>query len=214
MRLAPILFLSLLLAMLAPTALADPPAATDPAATSVPELRRSVFAGGCFWCMEPPFEALDGVIEVVSGYAGGELPNPTYEQVSSGRSGHIEVVEVTWDPSRVTYGRLLEVYWRNVDPTVANRQFCDVGPQYRSAIFVATPEERAEAEASRAAIAADPRFANRTIHTEILDAAPFWRAEYYHQDYATRNPVRYNWYRYNCGRDARLREIWGKGPKD
>lgn len=178
------------------------------------ELRRSVFAGGCFWCMEPPFEAEDGVLDVVSGYAGGELPNPTYEQVSSGRSGHIEVVEVTWDPRRTSFERLLEIYWRNVDPTVANRQFCDVGPQYRSAIFVATPEERAIAEASRIAIAADPRLAGRPVHTEILDAAPFWPAEAYHQDYAKRNPVRYKWYRFNCGRDARLREIWGEAPKD
>jgi peptide-methionine (S)-S-oxide reductase len=177
------------------------------------ELRRSVFAGGCFWCMEPPFEKLEGVVDVVSGYAGGSSPNPTYEEVSSGQSGHLEVVEVTWDPARISYQRLLEVYWRNVDPTVANRQFCDVGPQYRSAIFVSTPEERAMAEASKKALEADPRFNGKTIHTEILDGATFWRAEDYHQDYARRNPVRYRWYRFNCGRDARLAEIWGEAPK-
>lgn len=188
--------------------------AGDPALGSAAGLQRAVFAGGCFWCMEPPFDAVDGVVDVVSGYAGGDTPNPSYEQVSSGRSGHIEVVEVRYDPARVSYERLLEVYWRNVDPLVANRQFCDVGPQYRSAIFVDGPEQRAAAEASLADVAADPRIAGRTVLTEILEAAPFWPAEEYHQDYAKRNAVRYNWYRFNCGRDARLREIWGRAPKD
>jgi peptide-methionine (S)-S-oxide reductase len=208
--------LVLAVALLTATALLakEHPAASQPAAAVTPELRRAVFAGGCFWCMEPPFEKLEGVIDVVSGYAGGPSPNPTYEEVSSGRSGHIEVVEVTWDPASISYQRLLEVYWRNVDPTVANRQFCDVGPQYRSAIFADTPEERAMAEASRKALEAEPRFKGKTIHTEILDGATFWRAEDYHQDYAQRNPVRYRWYRFNCGRDARLAEIWGEAPKD
>jgi peptide-methionine (S)-S-oxide reductase len=202
--------LSLLVAPTAAGAAVEPGSQPDEPTA----LRRSVFAGGCFWCMEPPFEKLDGVIDVVSGYAGGPGANPTYEEVSSGRSGHIEVVEVTWDPARIGYRQLLDVYWRNIDPTVANRQFCDVGPQYRSAIFVASAEERELAEASKDALRADPRFAGMTIHTEILDAAPFWRAEDYHQDYARRNPVRYRWYRFNCGRDARLRELWGSDPKD
>jgi peptide-methionine (S)-S-oxide reductase len=214
MRLAHPLVLAVALSTATALLAEEHPAASHPAAAATPELRRAVFAGGCFWCMEPPFEKLEGVVEVVSGYAGGPSPSPTYEEVSSGRSGHIEVVEVTWDPARISYQRLLEVYWRNVDPTVANRQFCDVGPQYRSAIFAGTPEERAMAEASRKALEADPRFEGRTIHTEILDGATFWRAEDYHQDYAQRNPVRYRWYRFNCGRDARLGEIWGEAPKD
>lgn len=213
MRLA---LLSVLAAALSITTvlLARDPSTTVGAPAAAPsELRRAVFAGGCFWCMEPPFEKLDGVVDVVSGYAGGPGPNPTYEEVSSGRSGHIEVVEVTWDPGLTSYEALLDVYWRNIDPTVANRQFCDVGPQYRSAIFVAGDGERAAAEASRARVKADPRIAGRTVHTEILAAATFWRAEDYHQDYARRNPARYRWYRFNCGRDARLREIWGEAPK-
>lgn len=214
MRLAQLFGLAVALSTATALLAEEHPLGSHPAAAATPELRRAVFAGGCFWCMEPPFEKLDGVVEVVSGYAGGPSPNPTYEEVSSGRSGHIEVVEVTWDPARISYQRLLEVYWRNIDPTVANRQFCDVGPQYRSAIFAGTPEERAMAEASKAALAADPRFEGRTIHTEILDGATFWRAEDYHQDYAQRNPVRYRWYRFNCGRDARLGEIWGEAPKD
>jgi peptide-methionine (S)-S-oxide reductase len=192
----------------------DQPSAAVPAVDKASGLQRVVFAGGCFWCMEPPFDALDGVVDVVSGYAGGDSANPSYEQVSSGRSGHIEVVEVSYDPARVSYERLLEVYWQNVDPLVENRQFCDVGPHYRSAIFVDGPEQRAAAEASRADVAANPRIAGRTVYTEILDATPFWRAEEYHQDYAKRNTVRYNWYRFNCGRDARLREVWGRAPKD
>lgn len=175
---------------------------------------RAVFAGGCFWCMEPPFQKLPGVVRVVSGYSGGGVSNPTYAQVSAGTSGHLEVVEVIYDPARVSYAQLLDVYWRNIDPTVANRQFCDVGPQYRSAIFVATPEERRLAEASKAGVAANRRFAGKTIHTEILDAAPFWPAEDYHQDYAAKNPLRYRYYRWGCGRDARLRELWGDEAKE
>jgi peptide-methionine (S)-S-oxide reductase len=175
---------------------------------------KAIFAGGCFWCMEPPFQKLPGVMRVVSGYSGGGSSNPTYAQVSAGNSGHLEVVEVIYDSARISYSQLLDVYWRNVDPTVANRQFCDVGPQYRSAIFVATPEERRLAEASKAGVAANPRFSGRTIHTEILDAAPFWPAEDYHQDYAEKNPLRYRYYRWGCGRDARLREIWGDEAKE
>jgi peptide-methionine (S)-S-oxide reductase len=172
-------------------------------------LRRAVFAGGCFWCMESEFEKLDGVVDVVSGYAGGHVANPTYRQVSTGRTGHFEVIEVTYDPARIDYARLLEVYWRNIDPTVDDRQFCDVGPQYRSAIFVATDEERRLAEASRAALAADPRFEGHAIHTEIRPAATFWPAEPEHQDFAKRHAMRYQAYRIGCGRDALLDALWG-----
>jgi len=179
-------------------------------ATSDPDARATaVFAGGCFWCMEQPFEKLDGVVDVQSGYSGGATPNPSYESVSAGTSGHIEVVQVTYEPAKISYRSLLETFWLNIDPTVANRQFCDVGPQYRSAIFVANEAERASAQSSRSAIAADPRFAGKTLYTEILEAAPFYPAEAHHQDYARKNPVRYSYYRWSCGRDARLLEIWG-----
>ena len=169
----------------------------------------AVFAGGCFWCMEQPFEKLDGVVGVQSGYSGGATPNPTYESVSAGASGHIEVVQVTYEPAKVSYQTLLATFWLNIDPTVANRQFCDVGPHYRSAVFVADAAERAAAQSSKDALVADPRFAGKTLYTEILDAAPFYPAEAYHQDYARNNPVRYSYYRWSCGRDARLLEIWG-----
>jgi len=169
----------------------------------------AVFAGGCFWCMEPPFEKLDGVLDVQSGYSGGVTPNPTYQAVSSGTTGHIEVVQVIYDPSKIGWSALLETFWRNIDPTVANRQFCDGGAHYRSAIFVSNAAERTAAQASKDAVAANPRFAGKTIYTEILDAATFYPAEAYHQDYARNNPVRYNYYRWSCGRDARLTEVWG-----
>lgn len=192
-----------LLTLAACTPYAAAQATPDPVTSAT-----AVFAGGCFWCMEPPFEKLDGVVDVQSGYSGGATLNPTYESVSAGTSGHIEVVQVTYEPAKVSYQRLLETFWLNIDPTVANRQFCDVGPQYRSAIFVADAAERAAAKSSRDALMADPRFAGKTIHTEILDAAPFYAAEAYHQDYARNNPVRYGYYRWSCGRDARLLEIW------
>lgn len=174
---------------------------------------RAVFAGGCFWCMESEFEELDGISEVVSGYSGGATPNPTYAAISAGSTGHLEVIEVRYDPSRISYERLLDVYWSNVDPTVDGRQFCDVGEQYSSAIFVGSGDERAKAEASLRRIASDPRFAGRTLYTEIRDAAPFYPAEDYHQDYAKRNPLRYGSYRLGCGRDARLEAVWGSDRK-
>ncbi len=210
MRLALILSFVAVLSIATILVASDRPLQPAPASDAPTEMRRAVFAGGCFWCMESEFESLDGVIDVVSGYAGGDVANPTYAQVSTGRTGHFEVIEVTYDPARVDYERLLDVYWSNVDPTVGDRQFCDIGPQYRSAIFVETDAERAAAEASRAAIAADPRFAGKTIHTEIRDAAIFWRAEDEHQDFAKRNPMRYQWYKSGCGRDARLRDVWGE----
>ncbi|MBX3495451.1 MAG: peptide-methionine (S)-S-oxide reductase MsrA [Parvibaculum sp.] len=172
------------------------------------EEARAIFAGGCFWCMEPPYDKLDGVIRTTSGYSGGEKPNPTYKEVSSGRSGHIEVVEIVYDPAVVSYEKLLHVFWRNIDPVRANAQFCDVGPQYRSAIFYGNESERERAEASKAELEASGRL-HLPIATEILEAAPFYPAESYHQDYYLKNPARYAYYRWGCGRDQRLKEIWG-----
>jgi peptide-methionine (S)-S-oxide reductase len=200
-------------AVLAPAALATAPSAgggparggakDPPAASAV-----AVFAGGCFWCMEPPYDALPGVISTTAGYIGGRTAHPTYEQVSSGRSGHVEAIQVRYDPTRVSYDTLLEVFWRNIDPVAVNRQFCDVGPQYRSAIFYGSAREKTLAEASRRALAASGRL-DRPIATEVLPATAFHAAEDYHQDYYVRNPRRYRFYRWNCGRDQRLRELWG-----
>ncbi len=169
-------------------------------------LRTAVFAGGCFWCMVHPFEALNGVRSVISGYTGGSLANPTYEQVSAGGTGHIESVEVVFDPAKVGYQTLLDVYWRNVDPFDAKGQFCDRGNQYRPAIFVADDEQKALAQASKREL--EKRF-ERPMATEILPAGPFYRAEDYHQDYYKKNPIRYKYYRFSCGRDARLEKVWG-----
>jgi peptide-methionine (S)-S-oxide reductase len=171
------------------------------------ETARATFAGGCFWCMEPPFEALAGVVSVTSGYTGGTKRDPTYEEVSAGGTGHAEAVEVVYDPAQLSYEQLLEVFWRNVDPTVADRQFCDVGSQYRTAIFVHGAAQRAAAEASLARVREK---LGVPIATQIVDAGVFYAAEDYHQDYAKKNPVRYRYYRWGCGRDARLAEIWGK----
>jgi peptide-methionine (S)-S-oxide reductase len=167
----------------------------------------AVFAGGCFWCMEPPFEALPGVVSVTAGYTGGAVEAPSYEEVSAGGTGHAEAVEVVYDPARVSYEGLLGVFWRNVDPTVADRQFCDVGSQYRAAIFVRGAAQRRAAEASRAAV---QEKLGMPVKTQIADAGPFHRAEDRHQDYARKNAVRYRYYRWRCGRDARLAEIWGE----
>ena len=166
----------------------------------------AIFAGGCFWCMEPPYDKLDGVLSTTSGYTSGSTVSPTYEQVSAGRTGHTEAIQVVFDPARVSYDRLLFVFWRNVDPLTANQQFCDRGSQYRSGIYPRTPTQKAAAEASLRAIAA--RF-TQPIVTEIVTATPFYVAEEYHQDYYTKNPVRYNFYRSRCGRDSRLKDVWG-----
>ncbi len=169
----------------------------------------ATFAGGCFWCMEHPFDELPGVISTTSGYTGGHQANPTYEQVSAGAIGHAESVQVRYDPHRIGYDKLLDVYWHNIDPVAVNRQFCDVGNQYRSAIFVTTPEQRITAEASVRELQASGRF-KQAIATEIVDAGPFYPAEEYHQNYYQKNPIRYRFYRFNCGRDQRLEQIWGK----
>jgi peptide-methionine (S)-S-oxide reductase len=166
----------------------------------------AIFAGGCFWCIEKDFEKLPGVIEVESGYTAGKTPNPSYEQVSAGATGHTEAVRVIYDPQKVGYAQLVDYFWRHIDPTVKDRQFCDVGTQYRSGIYWANDAERKIAEASRDALLKSGKF--KTIHTELAPATNFWLAETYHQDYYKKNPVRYNYYRKSCGRDARVEEIW------
>jgi peptide-methionine (S)-S-oxide reductase len=177
-------------------------------AASGPVLEKAIFAGGCFWCMEPAFDKLEGVKSVVSGYTGGRKPNPTYEEVSSGTTGHAESVEITYDPAVIGYARLLDVFWHNIDPTVKDRQFCDVGDQYRSAIFYQGEEQKRLAEASKRALEQSKRFPG-PIYTEIAPATTFYVAEEYHQKYYQKNSIRYKYYRYSCGRDQRLKELWG-----
>ena len=167
----------------------------------------ATFAGGCFWCTESDFEKVPGVISAVSGYTGGRVPNPSYEDVSDGATGHIESVEVRFDPAKVSYEQLLKLYWHSIDPTVKDRQFCDVGSQYRTAIFTHDAAQRRLAETTKAEVA---KQLGVTIHTELLEAGIFYPAEDYHQDYYKKNPIRYKFYRANCGRDARLEEVWGK----
>jgi peptide-methionine (S)-S-oxide reductase len=183
-----------------------PPA--DGSAVEAASLAKAYFAGGCFWCMEEAFEKVEGVTAVVSGYMGGTAANPSYEEVSAGRTGHAESVEVTYDPSRVTYQKLLEAFWRNVDPLTPNAQFCDHGEQYRSVVFYGTDEEKKLAEESKEAIERSKRF-NRPIVTQITGASTFYPAEEYHQDFYKKNPIRYKFYKYNCGRAQRLEELWG-----
>ncbi len=187
-------------------------AATGASPPAPEGLAKATFAGGCFWCMEQPFEALAGVKSAISGYTGGHKAKPVYRQVSGGSTGHAEAVEVLYDPKVVGYERLLEVFWANIDPTVKDRQFCDVGSEYRTAIFVHDAAQRAAAEASLAKWQADPRFADQTLYTQIADAAAFWVAEDHHQDYAAKNPAQYKYYRWGCGRDARLKQVWGEAP--
>jgi peptide-methionine (S)-S-oxide reductase len=185
-------------------------AARSQAANSAPA--KATFAGGCFWCMQGPFDRLDGVISTTAGYTGGSKKNPTYHEVSSGETGHAESVQVLYDPKRVSYEKLLDVFWHNIDPTVKDRQFCDIGTQYRSAIFYHTPEQKRLAEASKAALEKNKPFKGE-IYTQIVPAGEFWPAEDYHQDYYKKNPVRYQFYRSGCGRDAKLEELWGKAPE-
>lgn len=186
---------------------------TEVAATATPQaaanqagLETAVFAGGCFWCMEKPFDQLPGVVSTTSGYTGGSVENPTYEEVSGGGTGHYEAMEVRYDPDKVSYEKLLETFWVNVDPLDAKGQFCDKGDQYRSAIFYETPGQATEAKASKEAIAAKLA---QPITTKILPAMPFYNAEDYHQNYYQTHAVRYRVYRYGCGRDQRLSEVWG-----
>ena len=185
---------------------AEVPAAPPPAGLAV-----ATFAGGCFWCMEPPFDQLPGVISTTSGYTGGAQKQPTYPEVSAGTTGHAEAVRILYDPTKVTYARLLDVFWHNIDPTVKDRQFCDSGMQYRTAIFVHDDAQRRQAEASKAALEKSKPF-KEAIVTPIVAAADFWPAEEYHQDYYVKNPIRYKYYRTGCGRDRRLAQLWGTAP--
>ncbi len=189
------------------TLLALASALATPSGRAAGERAVATFAGGCFWCMEPPFDKLDGVISTTSGYTGGQLQNPTYEQVSGGRTGHAEAVEVVYDPTRIGYAELLQVFWLNIDPTVKDRQFCDRGSQYRTAIYYHDEAQRRLAEASLEAVRT--QWELPVIHTEIEAAATFYPAEKYHQDFYRKNPSRYKFYRVGCGRDRRLEELWG-----
>ncbi len=185
-------------------------AAVPQAAADEPEsTAHATFAGGCFWCLEADFEKLDGVLTVTSGYTGGRLADPTYKQVSAGGTGHAEAIRVVYDPSVVTYDELLDYFWHNIDPTVEDRQFCDVGSQYRSAIFFHDEAQRQAAESSLARLRNDKPFP-QPIVTEITKAGTFYPAEAYHQDYAKKNPIRYAYYRKGCGRDQRLEQLWGE----
>ena len=202
-------WLGALIAVVAVGAAAAQSPTPPPKSMPGPRAAIATFAGGCFWCMEPPFDKLDGVISTTSGYIGGTVARPTYEQVSAGRTGHTEAVQVAYDPSRITYEKLLDVFWHNIDPTVRDRQFCDIGSQYRSGIFVHDAEQRRLAEASKAALERNKPFKGAIV-TEIADATAFYPAEEYHQDYYLKNPLRYRYYRTGCGRDARLKELWGE----
>ncbi len=172
-------------------------------------LQTAVFAGGCFWCTESDFDKVKGVVTTTSGYIGGSVKNPTYEQVSAGGTGHAEAVEVKFDPKKITYANLLKVYWLSIDPLTENRQFCDGGSQYRSAIFYIGESQKKQALAYKKSLE-DSKFFKQPIVTEITAASQFYPAEDYHQDYHNKNPVRYNYYRSSCGRDARLKQVWGK----
>ena len=175
------------------------------------KLAKATFAGGCFWCMEPPFDKLVGVVSTTSGYTGGNKLNPTYREVSDGGTGHAEAVQIVYDPGKISYEKLLDVFWHNIDPTVKDQQFCDHGSQYRTAIFYQGDDQKKLAEAAKAALMKSKPF-KTDIVTEISAASTFYPAEDYHQDYYIKNPVKYKFYRFNCGRDARLRELWGESP--
>ncbi len=194
--------LSIPLAVLTVTAFAAPAAQDSETATAV-------FAGGCFWCMELPFDKLDGVISTTAGYTGGHTENPTYKEVSRGGTGHAEATQVVYDPQRISYAQLLDVFWHNIDPTTSDGQFCDWGDQYRSEIFYNSPEQKQLAEQSRAALEELKPFKEPVV-TGISAASTFYPAEDYHQDYYLKNPLRYKFYRYGCGRDQHLEELWGK----
>jgi peptide-methionine (S)-S-oxide reductase len=184
---------------------------TQEAAPPAAGLAVATFAGGCFWCMEPPFDKTEGVVSTTSGYTGGHKAGATYEQVTAGGTGHYEAVRVVYDPQKVSYDKLLDVFWRNVDPVDAGGQFCDRGASYRTAVFAHDAEQKRLAEGSKQALGASRRL-SKPVVTPVLDAGPFWVAEEYHQDYYLKNPSKYKFYRWNCGRDARLETLWGKPP--
>jgi peptide-methionine (S)-S-oxide reductase len=172
------------------------------------DLAKATFAGGCFWCMQPAFDGLPGVVSTQVGYTGGHQPNPTYDEVCSGATGHAESLEVTFDPKKITYRKLLDVYWHNIDPTVVDQQFCDEGNQYRTAIFFHGADQQREALASKAELEKTKPFSGPIV-TEIVAASTFYPAEDYHQQYCRTHKISYGIYRYNCGRDQRLKELWG-----
>jgi len=180
-------------------------------AQDAPKTAIATFAGGCFWCVESDFDHVPGVISTTSGYTGGHVANPTYEQVSAGGTGHAESVEIAYDPSKVSYQQLLVYFWHHIDPTVKDRQFCDVGHQYRTAIFAHDDEQRKLAEASKKKVEQELKV---PIYTEIVNVGPFYKAEEYHQDFYKKNPLKYKFYRWNCGRDQRVQEIWGAHKGD
>lgn len=173
------------------------------------QLQKATFAGGCFWCMEAPFDELEGVVSTLSGYIGGKKANPTYEEVSSGSTGHCEAVEITFDPKKISYEKLLQVFWRQIDPTTPNQQFVDEGSQYRSGIFFHSEEQKKLAEESKQELELSGRYGGKKIVTEITAAGPFYKAEEYHQDYYKKKPYKYQYYRYRSGRDQYLKKIWG-----
>jgi len=191
-------------AVLAATA----PAQAEAKAAAGEGFEVAIFAGGCFWCVESDFDSVPGVVETVSGYTGGTVDKPTYYQVSAGGTGHLEAVRITFDPKRVSYSELLEIFWRSVDPTDAGGQFCDRGESYQTAIFAASAEQREEAEASKEKLLKSAVLGAQVV-TPIVDAATFYPAEDYHQDYYRKNPLRYKFYRLGCGRDGRIRDLWG-----
>lgn len=176
-------------------------------ADSMAATATAIFAGGCFWCLEADFDKLPGVLATESGYTAGKTPNPSYQQVSAGGTGHTEAVRVRYDPGKVSYQQLVDYFWRHIDPTVKDRQFCDVGSQYRSGIYWQNEAERRIAETSRDALLKSGKL--KQVFTEIVAASAFYLAEEYHQDYYQKNPIRYNYYRFGCGRDARVAEVWG-----
>lgn len=204
------LIISALTALIAAGSMGMPEAANTKTGVRPEEgdAAKATFAGGCFWCMEPPFEKLPGVISVTSGYTGGRTENPTYDEVSSGSTGHAEAVEILYDPGKITYSKLLDVFWRNIDPTTRDRQFVDIGNQYRTAIFYHDKDQKRLAEESKAALDRSGRF-GKPIVTEIVPAGRFYPAEEYHQDYYKKSSARYKFYRFNSGRDQYLRRIWG-----
>jgi peptide-methionine (S)-S-oxide reductase len=188
-------------------------AGTTVAATDRTDLNTATFAGGCFWCMVAAFDNRPGVVDVTAGYTGGHTKNPTYEEVSAGGTGHVEAIQVLYDPTKTSYSKLLEVFWHNIDPTVTDRQFCDIGPEYRAEIFYQDAEQQHLAEQSKVELAQSKPF-KEPIVTKITPASVFYPAEEYHQYYYQKNPVRYKYYRYTCGRDQRLKELWGNSPNE
>lgn len=206
----PILFtLSLCVGLLSPGIFTHSYASDEKTSPAI-----ATFAGGCFWCMEPPFDKLEGIISTTSGYTNGHIKNPTYKQVSAGTSGHTEAIQIVFDSERITYAKLLETFWHNIDPLDANGQFCDRGSQYRAAIFYHTPEQHQLAITSMQTLQQNEKFKQKNITTEIIKATEFYPAETYHQNYYLKNPLRYKFYRHNCGRDRVLQGYWDTGKKN